>query len=170
MRVYKVLIFHYLCSSSRSPIKLPFACFSTMSWMDSWSRPGRHAAIPPPFYLTQGDHVAYCRPCGRVISWLHRIQPSASAEVTDLLNAGLRCSMDSASKMVRGDRRIVVTCDAIEEIVFRSRHDPSKTFGRRKNRASRAIGHDDKERGSVDMIDKNDFYRIKPISPCFLKT
>jgi hypothetical protein len=41
---------------------------SKMSWMDSWSRPGKHAAVPPPFYLTQGDDVPYCRTCGRVIS------------------------------------------------------------------------------------------------------
>ncbi|KAH7088384.1 hypothetical protein FB567DRAFT_548429 [Paraphoma chrysanthemicola] len=39
-----------------------------MSWMDSWSRPGKHAATPPPLYLTVGDSVPYCHSCGRVIS------------------------------------------------------------------------------------------------------
>ncbi|KAH7380172.1 hypothetical protein BKA66DRAFT_420058 [Pyrenochaeta sp. MPI-SDFR-AT-0127] len=38
-----------------------------MSWMDSWSRPSKHAATPPPLYLTVGDTVPYCHSCGRVI-------------------------------------------------------------------------------------------------------
>ncbi len=59
------------------------------------------------------------------------------------------------SKLVKGDRRIVVTCDEIEEIVFGNRHDPLKTFGRRKNRATRALGGND-EWKSVDMEDDQD--------------
>ncbi|KAH7388939.1 hypothetical protein BKA64DRAFT_125460 [Cadophora sp. MPI-SDFR-AT-0126] len=39
-----------------------------MSWMDSWSRPNKHAATPPPLYLTHGSSVSYCHSCGRVIS------------------------------------------------------------------------------------------------------
>ena len=35
--------------------------------MDSWSRPNKHAATPPPLYLTIGDAVPYCHSCGRVI-------------------------------------------------------------------------------------------------------
>ncbi|RAR10190.1 hypothetical protein DDE83_005151 [Stemphylium lycopersici] len=38
-----------------------------MSWMDSWSRPSKHAVTPPPLYLTVGDSVPYCHSCGRVI-------------------------------------------------------------------------------------------------------
>ncbi|CAO2647993.1 Nn.00g089150.m01.CDS01 [Neocucurbitaria sp. VM-36] len=38
-----------------------------MSWMDSWSRPSKHAVTPPPLYLTVGDTVPYCHSCGRVI-------------------------------------------------------------------------------------------------------
>ncbi|EMD00969.1 hypothetical protein BAUCODRAFT_190376 [Baudoinia panamericana UAMH 10762] len=38
-----------------------------MSWMDSWSRPSKGQATPPPFYLTHGDQVPYCHTCGRVI-------------------------------------------------------------------------------------------------------
>jgi hypothetical protein len=70
------------------------------------------------------------------------------------------------SKSVKGDRRIVVTCDEIEEIFFDRQPDPSKTFGRRKNRASRAI-QDDGEWKSVDMVDKDDSPRSKvdPIDP-----
>jgi hypothetical protein len=41
--------------------------FSSMSWMDSWSRPNKHATTPPPLYLTVGDSVPYCHSCGRVI-------------------------------------------------------------------------------------------------------
>jgi len=53
------------------PISKPSTAFrfSTMSWMDSWSRPKKHAATPPPLYLTAGeDTVLYCHSCGRVIS------------------------------------------------------------------------------------------------------
>jgi hypothetical protein len=59
------------------------------------------------------------------------------------------------SKSVKGDRRMVVTCDEIEGIFFDRQPDPSKTFGRRKNRASRAI-QEDGEWKSVDMVDKDD--------------
>lgn len=57
---------------------------------------------------------------------------------------------------MKGDRRIIITCDEVEQIVFGSRHDPSKTFGRRKNRASRALGDQDEEWKSVDMVDTDD--------------
>ncbi|KAI1394592.1 hypothetical protein F4819DRAFT_259030 [Hypoxylon fuscum] len=40
-----------------------------MSWMDSWSRPGKSQATPAPYYLLPGgDSTPYCRSCGRVIS------------------------------------------------------------------------------------------------------
>lgn len=50
--------------------------FSTtaMSWMDSWSRPSKHAVTPPPLYLTVGDTVPYCHTCGRVISERRKTQ------------------------------------------------------------------------------------------------
>jgi hypothetical protein len=35
--------------------------------MDSWSRPSKSSATPPPLYLTVGDTVPYCHSCGRVI-------------------------------------------------------------------------------------------------------
>ncbi|KAK5047802.1 hypothetical protein LTR84_006467 [Exophiala bonariae] len=152
-----------------------------MSWMDSWSRPGKHAAVPPPLYLTQGDQVAYCRTCGRVINsrkthrqdqtnpvrycsdrCRHR-KPGAferkiEKTIVDLLNAAPESGLHkthAASKLVKGDRRIIVTCDEIEEIVFGSRHDPTKTFGRKKNRASRALGQENGEWKSVDMVDSD---------------
>ncbi|KAI0176082.1 hypothetical protein GGR52DRAFT_589863 [Hypoxylon sp. FL1284] len=40
-----------------------------MSRMDSWSRPGKSQATPPPYYLLPGgESTPYCRSCGRVIS------------------------------------------------------------------------------------------------------
>lgn len=60
------------------------------------------------------------------------------------------------TKTVKGDKRMVITCGEIEEIVFGSRHDPKKVFGRRKNRASRAIGKGDAEWRSVDMDDSDE--------------
>lgn len=79
--------------------------------------------------------------------------------IVNLLNATPESGLDktaAASKLVKGDRRIIVTCDEIEEIVFGSRHDPTKTFGRKKNRASRALGQEDEEWTSVDMVDSAD--------------
>jgi hypothetical protein len=36
--------------------------------MDSWSRPSKHAATPPPLYLLPGGEATpYCHSCGRVI-------------------------------------------------------------------------------------------------------
>merc|ERR1711939_437483 len=50
-----------------------------MSWMDSWPRPKKHSATPPPLYLTVGSSVPYCHSCGRVIS--ERKKPSGPTEV-----------------------------------------------------------------------------------------
>lgn len=50
-----------------------------MSWMDSWSRPKKHSATPPPLYLTVGSSVPYCHSCGRVIS--ERKKTSGPTEV-----------------------------------------------------------------------------------------
>ena len=50
-----------------------------MSWMDSWSRPSKSQATPPPLYLTIGDSVPYCHPCGRVIG--ERKKTSGATEV-----------------------------------------------------------------------------------------
>lgn len=51
---------------------------------------------------------------------------------------------------VKGDPRIIVDCLTVEELMFGSRHDPEKTFGRRKNRKTRALDVG-KEWRSVDM-------------------
>lgn len=56
-------------------------------------------------------------------------------------------------KKSKGETRVVVNCGIVEEAVFGSRADPLKTFGRRKNRATRVIGGLDEEWKSVDMED-----------------
>ncbi|PSN66746.1 hypothetical protein BS50DRAFT_573558 [Corynespora cassiicola Philippines] len=59
-----------------------------MSWMDSWSRPSKHAATPPPLYLTSSDPIPYCHSCGRVIS--QRKSTSKSAQPVKYCSARCR--------------------------------------------------------------------------------
>ena len=54
-------------------------------------------------------------------------------------------------RIVKGDRRLIVTCDEIEEAIYGSRFDPEKVYGRRKNRRTRAIGDPNAPWKSVDM-------------------
>lgn len=65
-------------SSLTSPIVTLKHTFTTMSWMDSWSRPPKHQSVPAPFYLLSGgDSTPYCHSCGRVINSRRKAQPSA---------------------------------------------------------------------------------------------
>ena len=57
------------------------------------------------------------------------------------------------SRVVKGDPRLIVTCDEIEEIVYGSRFDPLKTPGRLKNRKARGLP--EKDEGSVDADTAN---------------
>ncbi|KAI1264214.1 hypothetical protein F5Y18DRAFT_417908 [Xylariaceae sp. FL1019] len=50
---------------------------------------------------------------------------------------------DRRKKSGKGDPRILVSCSDVEMAVFGDRSDPLKVFGRRKNRASRAIEESD---------------------------
>ncbi|KAJ9649097.1 hypothetical protein H2199_001011 [Coniosporium tulheliwenetii] len=52
-------------------------------------------------------------------------------------------------KRKKGERRIVVQCQDVETLVFGSRVDPEKTYGRKKNRAKR-------EWRSVDMVSEEE--------------
>ncbi|KAI1798939.1 hypothetical protein F4811DRAFT_558326 [Daldinia bambusicola] len=143
-----------------------------MSWMDSWSRPGKSQATPAPFYLLPGgESTPYCRSCGRVISsrrtniavghdsnapsyCSQRCRNSKprkmdreieamfvrmlSSENGDSSSQGQRGNK-SKKRMVKGDRRVIVSCDEIEKAMFGDYADPDKTFGRKKNRASRVL-------------------------------
>jgi hypothetical protein len=161
-----------------------------MSWMDSWSRPNKSQAVPAPFYLTDVD-TPYCQTCGRVIGSrksqkktetevkycserCRRNKPKLKdREIEEKIVALLDGKDDSGientaaqSRLVKGDRRFIISCDEIEEAVFGSRNDPNKVFGRRKNRATRAIGGNSGEWKSVDMEDESsdDPEELQPVS------
>ena len=165
-----------------------------MSWMDSWSRPSKHAATPPPFYLLPaGEATPYCHTCGRVIG-SRKVQTSKStnknvkycsercrhqkpdkldriieATFVSLLNeehpaiyspdglpdVALPPKEGKAStfvKRAKGESRITVFCSTVEELVFGSRQDPEKVFGRKKNRAKRGMP----ETGDWKSVDMED--------------
>ncbi|KAI4728288.1 hypothetical protein E4T49_03894 [Aureobasidium sp. EXF-10728] len=186
-----------------------------MSWMDSWSRPKKNAATPPPLYLTS-DQVRYCHTCGRVIG--SRKSNSAKTAATEVKFCSDRCkrhklrpadkrieaafaalldgqdasqfaavqadsstpgeeisktasnqdtgekphdkydySKNSSKKKqqkVKGDPRILVSCSEVETLIYGSREDPEKTFGRKKNRARRGVTDDDVWK-SIDMVDSD---------------
>ncbi|OMP85045.1 hypothetical protein BK809_0000797 [Diplodia seriata] len=158
-----------------------------MSWMDSWSRPSKSQATPPPLYLLAGGEATpYCRSCGRVISQRksHAKEPAS----TPTKYCSSRCRSHKPGKLDRqiedtfvkflngedasreteasgavpkpkekgpkkrkGESRILVSCDAVENTVFGDHFDPEKVYGRRRNRARRGAA-DDEEWKSVDMV------------------
>ncbi|KAH6616333.1 hypothetical protein C7974DRAFT_318649 [Boeremia exigua] len=197
-----------------------------MSWMDSWSRPSKSQATPPPLYLTIGDSVPYCHSCGRVIG--DRKKTSGATEVkycsarcrhskpgpldrrieatfAKLLEGATPESIkeeqeqDAASKAqegskdapapkstenknekdaapndsspskftkkhkakkpskskstTKGESRLIIDCTAVEHLVFTRTPDPTKTFGRRKNRRARYVVEAPEDWRSVDMVD-----------------
>ncbi|KAK5945617.1 hypothetical protein PMZ80_002822 [Knufia obscura] len=112
-----------------------------MSWMDSWSRPNKSSATPPPLYLTD-ENVKYCAACGRVIGARkshkqnevvkycsdscrkRRLKPldkKIDSTILALLSgqedSGIE-KIDVKSRYRKGDRRNMITCDEIEAIVF----------------------------------------------------
>jgi hypothetical protein len=76
-----------------------------MSWMDSWSRPNKHATTPPPLYLTHGDTVPYCHTCGRVISERRKTQ-----NTTQVKYCSSRCRNSKPGAI---DRKIEATFAAL---------------------------------------------------------
>ncbi|KAI1468708.1 uncharacterized protein F4812DRAFT_458237 [Daldinia caldariorum] len=143
-----------------------------MSWMDSWSRPGKSQATPAPFYLLPGgESTPYCRSCGRVIS-SRRTNIAAGHDSNAPSYCSQRCrnskprkldqeieatfvrilsgkNGDDASqaqrgnkskkRVVKGDPRVIASCGQVEKAMFGDHADPDKTFGRKKNRASRVL-------------------------------
>lgn len=160
--------------------KPPLRRFTAMSWMDSWSRPNKSSAVPPPYYITQGENVLYCHTCGRVMTPRkshnkpgtivkycsdrcrtrkpnaldHKIEDTIRSLLAGEEGSGIE-KTSAKSKLKKGDKRILVTCDEIELVFFGHEQDPLKTFGRRKNRYSRAIGGPNEEFKSVDMISED---------------
>ncbi|TID14690.1 hypothetical protein E2P81_ATG08646 [Venturia nashicola] len=158
-----------------------------MSWMDSWSRPSKSQAVPPPLYLTQPE-TKYCHTCGRTISPRknHKTESTTPAKycssrcrsskpgvldrrIESAFVALLEGSKKFEDKDIgeeileavkergkgkgrgKGEHRIIIPCSAAEALIFGSRSDETKVFGRKKNRASRALGGVEKEWRSVDM-------------------
>lgn len=66
----------------------------------------------------------------------------------------------------KGEKRWGVPCSAVERLVFGRRDEPGKTFGRKKNRASRVIGavEKDEEFKNVDMIDDDEIERLVDVN------
>ncbi|KAI1381911.1 hypothetical protein F4677DRAFT_439717 [Hypoxylon crocopeplum] len=148
-----------------------------MSWMDSWSRPGKSQATPAPFYLLPGgESIPYCRSCGRVISSRRTNAAGVHDSNSNIPSyCSSRCRNSKPRKLdreiettfvrmlfgeggeddgqaqqsarasrkkkvvIKGDPRTIVPCDEVEKAVFGDHADPEETFGRRKNRASRAL-------------------------------
>ncbi|OHF04233.1 hypothetical protein CORC01_00572 [Colletotrichum orchidophilum] len=69
-------------------------------------------------------------------------------------------------KKVKGDIRILVPCDVVEEKVFGERKAPDKVYGRGKNRASRVIvakeGSDDDDDEAIDIRERGRHYEEDP--------
>ncbi|OAL00441.1 hypothetical protein IQ06DRAFT_293769 [Phaeosphaeriaceae sp. SRC1lsM3a] len=168
-----------------------------MSWMDSWSRPSKNAATPPPLWLTIGDSVPYCHSCGRVIGERKKhsgtevkycsarcrnskpgpIDRKIEAAFAALLNGATPESLKAGedqetlqekapsdgkhdkkhkkkgSKTIKGDHRIIVDCETVQDVVFKREKDPEKTYGRRKNRKARYVVEKPEDWRSVDMVD-----------------
>ncbi|KIW19283.1 hypothetical protein PV08_03577 [Exophiala spinifera] len=119
-----------------------------MSWMDSWSRPGKRPAVLPPFYLTQ-EHAAYCQTCGRAMS-SRKIQQAQTKIIkycsdgcrhhkpgpldrkieramVALLNAEPGSGIEETaakSKFVKGDQRNIITMQEVENLMFRPKPAP----------------------------------------------
>jgi hypothetical protein len=56
-------------------------------------------------------------------------------------------------KKPKGDPRVLVSCTAVETLVFGDRYDPEKTAGRKRDRARRGLP-DAEEWTSIDMTDE----------------
>lgn len=56
-------------------------------------------------------------------------------------------------RAVKGDPRITIECSTVEDILFPRHKDPTKVYGRRKNRAPRGIVERPEDWRSVDMVD-----------------
>lgn len=73
-----------------------------------------------------------------------------------------QAALDARQKpKAKGEKRLTVPCSAAELLVYGDRTDPTKVFGRRKNRASRAIAtpnESDEEEGGTTVyhVEKGD--------------
>lgn len=102
---------------------------------------------------TSGQPIKYCsdRCRNRKPGPIDR---KIESTITSLLNGESDSGIEQTgaqSRVVKGDHRLIITMDEVEELVFGSRFDPEKVYGRRKNRKSRVIGAGNAAWKSVDM-------------------
>lgn len=97
--------------------------------------------------LLQGEEVD--QPADTKVQESQHIE---DAERTGRVKISARDSKKGKKKQ-KSDSRILVSCSAVENLVFGDRHDPTKTAGRNKDRAQRGVP-DDGEWKSVDMTDE----------------
>lgn len=79
-----------------------------------------------------------------------KIEAAIASLLNDEPDSGIE-KTGAKGRVVKGDPRLIITCDEIEETVFGSRFDPEKVYGRRRNRKTRAIGDPNAPWKSVDM-------------------
>jgi hypothetical protein len=65
------------------------------------------------------------------------------------------------TKTVKGDHRILVECQTVQDAVFHREKDPEKVYGRRKNRKARFVVEKPEDWRSVDMVDDS----MNPTAP-----
>lgn len=150
-----------LASSLSNTSSTPKHTFTTMSWMDSWSRPSKHQSVPAPFYLLSGGETTpYCHSCGRVINSRRKGQQSLKDDAeskTPVKYCSASCrsrkpgridreieavilrflqgeekpspldesskrtqksKKGSGGKRAKGDQRLLISCDDVENFVF----------------------------------------------------
>lgn len=102
---------------------------------------------------TQNNEIKYCsdrcrshKPAAKD----RQIERTIASLLSGELDSGIE-KTGARNRVIKSDPRLVLTCDEIEEVVFGSRFDPEKVFGRRKNRRTRAIGDRNAPWKSVDM-------------------
>jgi hypothetical protein len=94
---------------------------------------------------------------GKELPALEGEKPSEVLHVEDAERTGREQISSKGSKKSKkkpkGDPRVLVSCIAVETLVFGDRHDPEKTAGRKRDRARRGLP-DAEEWTSVDMTDE----------------
>ncbi|TVY26696.1 hypothetical protein LHYA1_G004147 [Lachnellula hyalina] len=122
-----------------------------MSWMDSWSRPSKSQATPPPYYLLPGgDKVQYCKSCGRVIG--DRKKQAASSSATPAKYCSARCRgarvdkglqrriEDTFASLLNGELPVAVENTTLERETPPYKGGPSaKTVKRKKKGENRIL-------------------------------
>ncbi|KAF4775412.1 hypothetical protein HER10_EVM0010241 [Colletotrichum scovillei] len=145
---------------------------TTMSWMDSWSRPGKSQATPAPFYLLpNGEQTPYCRTCGRAKYCSSRCRAKKPSRLDKEIEQvfvrflqgeeEIQTDAKTKPKKTKGDTRILVPCDVVEETFFGERKAPDQIYGRGKNRASRVItaksSSSDNEDEGISLRDRRSY-------------